>query len=391
MAERTEPWLFYLTVATAVSLFIGIAVAQTLMAVTCLVWLVSRARPIRVPPFWKPLAALMLLTVVSLVMSPDPSVGFPPFRKMVLIAPAFMAATFVTTDHRARVALTAVSAAAALASVLGMAQFSIQYAEFLQTRELASDPTVLARITGMMGHWMTYSGQQMLVWSALLPVVILRRPRWGWMPLALVGGSIVLSFTRGVWLGSMAGTLAAGYFVPKRQLARLLVPVLLVAVAVSGLIVRRVQLSLEEGFTPDTSRLEMMAVGLSMMRDHPLVGVGPERVRVEFPGYYAGNDLENFYSGHLHNNFLQLGAERGLPAVAAFVWFLAAVAWHLLGCVRNADVAVSSAAVAGFAALAAFTVGGLFEYNFGDSEVLMLFFFIVATPHGLSRTVEGAA
>ena len=42
-------------------------------------------------------------------------------------------------------------------------------------------------------------------------------------------------------------------------------------------------------------------------------------------------------------------------------------------------------AAAGLAAVVAMLVAGLFEYNFGDSEFLMLFLIIVTLPFAASR------
>ena len=39
------------------------------------------------------------------------------------------------------------------------------------------------------------------------------------------------------------------------------------------------------------------------------------------------------------------------------------------------------------AALTGFMVAGFFEYNFGDSEVLLLFLFIVSIPYGVREGV----
>ena len=74
-------------------------------------------------------------------------------------------------------------------------QFVIAYARFLGTEQLADDPTVLARITGFMGHWLTFSGEQLLVWCAAVPALIYLGKRW-FVPLTIVGAALILSFTR---------------------------------------------------------------------------------------------------------------------------------------------------------------------------------------------------
>jgi O-antigen ligase len=72
-----------------------------------------------------------------------------------------------------------------------------------------------------------------------------------------------------------------------------------------------------------------------MVQAHPLFGVGPERIHDEFPNYNTGKPVD--YYGHLHNNFLQIAAERGLLSLAAFVWFLVELYRSLLVRLRDSE------------------------------------------------------
>src|SRR4029453_11918083 len=87
----------------------------------------------------------------------------------------------------------------------------------------------------------------------------------------------------------------------------------------------------------DTARRELFIGGVRMIRDHPLFGVGPERIHTEFPRYYRGNDLSNanFYYGHLENNVVQLAAERGLLCLAAFLLFIFEIYASLIARLRT--------------------------------------------------------
>jgi len=170
MLEPSDEWLFRLSVATAASVLVSITAAQILLTVTLVTWLALRTRRINWPGYSVPLLAFMLTTGLSLAMSPDPGIGFGPVRKFVLFSMGVIAATFITDRGRYRWMLMAMVAAAAAVSIVAIAQFDIQYSEFLATGSLADDPTILARVTGLMGHWMTFSGEQMLMWCALLPL-----------------------------------------------------------------------------------------------------------------------------------------------------------------------------------------------------------------------------
>ena len=380
MTDQSDIWLFRLSVATAASVLVSIAAAQILLTITLIAWAWLRPRRIQWPGYTLPLAVFMATTILALAVSPDPSSGIGTIKKFLLFPMGLLAATFITNEDRVRKTLTAVVGVAAVAGVVAIVQFGMQYLVYRSTGDLTDDPTILARATGFMGHWMTFSGLEMLVWCVALPLTLSLRPLRRLLPfVGLVGVALLISFTRSVWLGSAAGVAIAALYLPLRTLLRLLVPLAAVGIVASGLIWHRLSMSLLLG----GFRLEMLDVGLRMIRDHPLFGVGPERIYAEFPAYYLGNNLQNFYYGHLHNNFIHIGAERGLLCLAAFVWLLAQIALDLRGRARSPNPAVKWLAVGCLSVLGGFIIAGLFEYNFGDSEVLMLFLFLVSMSYGL--------
>jgi O-antigen ligase len=268
------------------------------------------------------------------------------------------------------------------------------------------------RIHGFQGHWMNFGGQQMLIFAAMMAMLLLSRaflqrtpnpesrgPRtseaasapgnqrvlWGFV-LALVALSIVLNFTRGVWFGCFIATL---YLVGRWNPRWLWVlPVLVVAgyFAAPSLVRQRVTSVRHPSTDPALSiRFEMWGVGLRMIEQHPLLGVGPNNIPELYTLYLApGETPQAGYRDHMHNNFIQLAAERGLPCLAAWVWFVGALGWHSWRIARQRIQPrwIADAAVAGWLA---FVAEGFFEYNFGTSPVLMLFLFVTATPFVVER------
>ena len=88
---------------------------------------------------------------------------------------------------------------------------------------------------------------------------------------------------------------------------------------------------------------------------------------------------------HLHNVPMQIAAERGLPALA----HLAVV--HRRRCAATCVDALRTSAAHDAAGRrrsrrwSAMLAAGLFEYNFGDSEFLMLFLLLVTLPFAAPR------
>jgi O-antigen ligase len=385
MPETRDSWLFVITLASAAMVLVSIAVAETLLAMACLGWVILRPGRIIWPSYVIPLLAFMATTVLSLVMSRQPEVGMGSVRKFVLFAMGLLAANFVNTLSRARISHGVLLAVSAAGSFLGLIQFSIAYIKFLSTHDLAHDPTVLTRITGFMGHWMTFSGEQMLIWCAAIPALLVLGRRW-LIPAGLVGVAIVLSFTRSAWLGAAAGFLAVAVKLPRKVLLGVGLPVVVVAVGASGLIYHRISMSFQQQtFAPDSGRVALFFGGVRMIQDHPLFGVGPERIHTEFPHYYRGDlGRTNFYYGHLENNILQIAAERGLLCLSAFFWFIFELYASLLDMLKTAREEMRWTVLSSVAALTGFIVAGFFSYNFGDSEILLLLLFIVSVPYGIA-------
>jgi hypothetical protein len=202
-----------------------------------------------------------------------------------------------------------------------------------------------------------------------------------WLVMAVVATSLVLNFTRGVWLGCLVATL---YLVSRwKPRALWLVPALLVVayLAAPSMLRRRVSLAFHPSDDPALAmRLEIWGAGLRMVQKHPWVGVGPENIPQVYTQYLPpGTKPLPGYHDHLHNNLLQLAAERGLPCLVTWLWFMLALGWNILR-IRGRLSRQRWVADAALAAWLAFFAEGFFEYNFGTSPVLMVFLFVMSTP-----------
>jgi O-antigen ligase len=129
-------------------------------------------------------------------------------------------------------------------------------------------------------------------------------------------------------------------------------------------------------------RAAMLQAGAAIVTDHPLTGVGPDQIREVYPAYRVPWAVQAS-NPHLHNVPMQIAAERGLPALAAWLWFIGLLVVSLVPLMkRGRHRALTSAALS---AVAAMLAAGMFEYNFGDSEFLMLFLVLVTLPFAAER------
>jgi O-antigen ligase len=121
-------------------------------------------------------------------------------------------------------------------------------------------------------------------------------------------------------------------------------------------------------------RIRMIQAGVEMIKDYPLLGVGPANVKEVYP-LYRKHDAPRFRIPHLHNNIVQLWAERGVVAVVAYLIFLGL---FLRECARAWNGPASRFAEIGVAVTFGLAAAGLFEFNFGDTEVFWILLDICA-------------
>jgi hypothetical protein len=355
MSERLEPVAFGTLAAFVAALLFSIAVSTILLGLTALCWITLLVRQRRRPPapaFFLALSAFALATLISSAFSLSPRDSLIDSRQLLLFAIVPIVYDLVTPSRARQMTLLIVTAGAVSAAI-GIVQYSL-----LQFDTLGRRPE------GTL-NYMTYSGELMLiVCIAAAQLVFERRGR------------------ANAWVGVLAGTALLFALRDLRLLALLPVAVALVfAFAPERLTDRMVSMfNLHDPSNRD--RLAMTRTAGAIIRDRPLTGVGPNMIPQVY-AQYRDKDAFNETSLHLHNVPLQIAAERGLPALAAWLWFVAAAAITLLKQFRR-GIAVSLAA-GGLAALAAMLAAGLFEHNFGDSEFLMLFLVIITLPFAAAR------
>ncbi len=359
----------------AAALQFSIAAAETLLAVSIACWLAllikGRAR-FTVPRFFWALMAYAAATLVSTAFSPDPRAGLFVCKQMTLFLLVPITCTFVN-DRRALTLMTVIVTFAAISAAFGIFEYGILHFDNLHRR-----------IQGTLGHYMTYSGLLMLVLGAALARVLFGKGERTWSALVIpaLAVAIALSFTRTAAVGACA---AAALLLALKDFR--LVAILPVAAAVfiaiaPGTIAARYESTFNMNDPTVRDRVAMTHIGGRMIRSHPLTGVGPNMVQRLYLDY-RGDDAVEKVNPHLHDVPLQIAAERGLPALAIWLWFIITVIIDLSRRFRAGDQRFLAAA--GLAAVAAMLSAGMFEYNFGDSEFLMLFLILITLPFAAER------
>jgi O-antigen ligase len=135
----------------------------------------------------------------------------------------------------------------------------------------------------------------------------------------------------------------------------------------------------------------MWSSGLAIWRDHPWLGVGPGGVKRLYRQYARPEAIKQ-QTSHLHNSPLQILAEVGVLGLAAWLWIWLAFfvfCGRLLRRLRGAGWSRERALVSGsLAAIVGFLVTGLSEWSFGDSEVVLIAWTLMALPWVVARDLD---
>jgi O-antigen ligase len=397
--KKLALWLAF---AAATTILIGISVSQILIALALGVLLLSGV-PLRWPPIAKPLAFFLGWTFVALAFSPDPLSGTDQVRKMEVFLILLVVYSTVIETPVAKWMALAWMAIGTYTAGKGLVQY---VRDTVAAREAHADFYqfyVTNRISGFMSHWMTFSGQQLFVVVFLVAFLLFAPDLWKRLWLAipcavLVGLSLVLSQTRGVWAAAVAASLYLLWC--WRKWTALALPVVLVlglAVAPDA-IKTRVQSIYNPNSKTDsnTHRVICWRTGWAMIQAHPIVGVGPDQIRKpEVFFAYLPSDIrrplpDGFYE-HLHSIYIQYAAERGIPAMLFLVGAVVLAGRDFrrglsrLPRGRSDERFLLHGSVA---SVIGALVAGITEYNLNDTEVLTMFLAIMCCGYKALRNAE---
>lgn len=390
--SNLDPIVFGLTTLAVVLPVISIAASQTFLGLAILGFLLdcllNRRKILRFPPIKLPLLLFVGTTLVSWLVSPEPGIGLPPIYKFWLFAIILLVANYFSRTRVGR-AFQALFAAGLVAAGFAMAQYLVP-----------SLGSVEGRLTGFMGHWMTLSGGLMLVFLAMLGTLLFSAPRRRtlWMAaVCFLGLTLLLTLTRSVWIASLASLLVAAWlrFPTLKTLLVSIAGILILVVCLPDSLQKRLASIWDPAHPSNAARLEIWRTGVQMVQANPWFGVGPQRVSEVFFDYHpdpGARQRGGFFWIHMHNNLLQFAAERGIPCALAWLWLILRMGRDHWWGFRRARLPSLEKSVhaGGFLSLLALFLAGLFEFNFGDSEVLMIFLFLVSAPYALGPTAAGA-
>lgn len=360
-------------------------------------------------PVLLPMGFYLVFLTASILLSYDVRISLFSFGEIFAMATLYLGPGLVRGERELRRLIDGMIAVAALLALRGLSQYLwMGFGELDQ------------RIRGPFSHYMTFSGV-LLICDVLLVTQMVcgraARSAWRWVALALINVALMGTMTRGAWV-ALGGSLLCLLAVYGRRGAReRLAPVgergerpelseppreprhrgrryaavcalalLAVFLSAPASVLRRASSIFDLRDPSNYDRLCMLDAGLHMIAERPFVGLGPDMVDHRYE-IYRQPTAPRYSVPHLHNSFLEMAAERGLPSLGAYLWMMIAGVRLALRRYRAEGGLAGGRAelyLGSVLALLAFNLAGLFENNWGDAEVKRLALFALMIPFCLA-------
>ena len=363
----------------AVSAPLSISLAQICVFTAMVAWLTSMAKaaPLLTQefPLWRPWLLFAILTLASSFHAPDSIKSLLEARELTQIMIFYLAINVIDDDWEALwlvKALVVVTSVAALYA-LGV---SLQGALSLENR-----------MSGFFSIYMTFGGFLLVVGTLALSYIFVppreRKSTWVYASVLLILTALLTTLSRNAWVGLAVGMVVVAVASKSRKAGLCLALVMVLAIFMAPhSISQRVKSIVNLQDETAVERIYMWKSGIKMFMDKSILGFGPGEIKDNY-AHYVNSKATQKSLAHLHNNIVHLAAERGIFALGAWVWawfgYFVLVIQRILD-TRDAPFGTRFRMVGGLAVAAGFLSAGMFEYNFGDSEVVMLMFMAIALP-----------
>ncbi|MEZ5333544.1 MAG: O-antigen ligase family protein [Thermoanaerobaculia bacterium] len=348
--------------------FFGIAILLSLFRLRSWGALWSRYRSV-----FLPFSVYVTCILVSMAMSWDAKAIAGGAHELLALATLPMALLLVQGRRKVGLLVDGLLVVAALCAVFGLAQLLFFGYGGIDNR-----------VPGPFSHYMTFAGFLLMADLLLIGELVCggHRSVFRWVALGLINLALLATLTRSAWVAFVVALTLCLLLRRPRWVLAYLPAALLFAVLAPSTVVHRVVSIFDLQDVSNYDRICMVDAGLSMVRERPLVGLGPGMVRRVYP-IYRHPSAPRRWVPHLHDNLVHIAAEEGLPTLAAYLWLTIGSLWLAYRGYRRSLREAGGASglyLGGLLALAGFNLAGLFEYNWGDTEVQRVALFLIALP-----------
>ncbi len=391
-----------------VSLSLSVAIQQTVLGLllALLTYVGWRDKGLPATPMDRPLLLLLGALLLSTFLSPDVSTSLAGYRKLWLVGAFFVTYHLVRKPQEGWWLVSLLVIVAIGVAAYGIVQHftGIDLAKQIVGKKSTLTPFWLGqeegfRIKGLSPSGITYAHSLAFPLTFLTVRLFASDLRWK-ERLVLLGGwgllifALLFSLTRGVWLAYLVvlgvlGVIKGGKAVLAVGACGVLLGLSLLG-AGSGVRERVTQIF---DLKANVGRSQIWQANLDMIKDRPWFGWGYGNYR-KFRDPYYQRYPEADTTAHAHNNFLQMWVDGGLVGLSAFLflfWVILRAGWQAYYLLPAGAEPLRSLTLGSTLSILGFLLGGLTQYNFGDAEVVIVFWATVGIVMRVREWVEGEA
>lgn len=292
---------------------------------------------------------LMIWMVVASAKAPEPGWGIAEISKWVRAYLIFVCmANFIKNEKDLRIVMFAILAGFAFEALVGLYQWRRGNAGFYFLGERTWRPEWW-RAYGTFYVPSYFSNYLIVIMPIVLRLLIFYKPpkrseTYYYGFLMVIGMAVLYAtYSRGPWLSflTVVVLMLLFTFFKSKMRPKVKWPIALGIVFMSAFLWKYLPVILdqfgEQRKTAAMSRVYLGQVALRVLKDNLIFGVGPANYELASPRYVV--PIKEYPTEHLservHNSYLLIGAENGVPGLVGFVLLLGQMSWIYLRMFRS--------------------------------------------------------
>lgn len=304
----------------------------------------------------------VIFTFFSIIFSIDFNRSLPESKEILNFIPYFLSFVYFSKKIRNEKIIFAFLIPSAFLSLYGIVEYFIKG---IPDREY--------RIHGLQSHYMTYSGFLLIYFAILISYSLLgkdgRYKKISFFCALLTIPPIFLSLTRNTWVGLFFILFFLLLFFKKKYLIFLFLIPLILIFALPDTVGKRVYSIFNLKDKTNLDRIMMWKAAFNIFKEKPITGFGlgiPQKDYIFFKEKEGIRDR----IPHFHSNIFQIMAERGIFALFAYAGFI------ISALINGYKKRKKWQGLASFLSVLGISIAGLFEFYFGDTEILWMTLFV---------------
>jgi O-Antigen ligase/PDZ domain len=252
---------------------------------------------------------------------------------------------------------------------------------------VGAGPTHRFRASGWTRHYETFSETLQILAQLALGLALANWQRHGTrsrIMLALAGFAVLavgigLTAMRTVLVALAIGALVIALRATRRRTRLLVITVIMLLLAGGAFLIWRTRADNALRFQDQSAslRLRVARAGLLRVPLHPFFGHGMDAIKNHWADWgFPGTQIV-----HMHSTPLQIAFERGLPALFFWLWIMVRFWWLTARAEKQAresgDANLHGVLLGATGSIAGFFASSLVNYNFGDAEVALVFWWLM--------------